>query len=43
LTAGSATLIVSGDGDLLSIGSYQRVAIVSARDVLARIDAKGKA
>ncbi len=41
--AGSATLIVSGDGDLLSIGSYRRISIVSARDVLARIDAKGKA
>ncbi|MEF8727165.1 MAG: putative toxin-antitoxin system toxin component, PIN family [Accumulibacter sp.] len=41
--AGSATLIVSGDGDLLSIGSYQRISIVSARDVLARIDAQGKA
>jgi hypothetical protein len=36
-------LIVSGDGDLLSIGSYQRVAIVSARDVRARLGAKGKA
>jgi predicted nucleic acid-binding protein len=41
--ADSATLIVSGDGGLLSIGSYQHISIVSARDVLARIDAKGKA
>jgi putative PIN family toxin of toxin-antitoxin system len=40
--AGGADLIVSGDSDLLAIGSHQRVAIVSPADALRLMEATGK-
>jgi putative PIN family toxin of toxin-antitoxin system len=40
--AGSADLIVSGDSDLLGIGSHQGIAIVSAAEAIGRIEATGR-
>ena len=40
--AGSADLIVSGDSDLLGIGSHQDIAIVSAAGAVGRIEATGR-
>jgi predicted nucleic acid-binding protein len=40
--AGGAELIVSGDGDLLGIGSYLGIGIISAVEVVDRIEARLK-
>lgn len=40
--AATADLVVSGDGDLLSVGSFEGVAIVTAADAVARVDAQRK-
>ena len=37
--AADADLIVSGDGDLLSLGSFQRIAILTAAQAVERIKA----
>ncbi len=37
--AAHAAFIVSGDGDLLSIGSYQGIRIINAAEALRRIEA----
>jgi uncharacterized protein len=40
--AGGADFIVSGDKrDLLSLGSYQGIAVVTAREALERLEARG--
>lgn len=42
--AGSADLIASGDKrDLLPLGSYQGIAIVTAREAVSRLEARDKA
>jgi putative PIN family toxin of toxin-antitoxin system len=42
--AGSADLIASGDKrDLLPLGSYQGIAIVTAREAVSRLEARGAA
>jgi uncharacterized protein len=41
--AGGADFIVSGDKrDLLSLGSYQGIAVVTAREALEQLEARGK-
>ena len=40
--AAGADLVVSGDADLLSLGSFEGIAIVTASAALARIESSGK-
>jgi putative PIN family toxin of toxin-antitoxin system len=40
--AGRADLVVSGDADLLSIGSFEGIGIVSAAEAVRRCEAIGK-
>jgi putative PIN family toxin of toxin-antitoxin system len=41
--AGSADCVVTGDEDLLILGTYQEVEFISPRDFLSRLDAEAEA
>ena len=42
LLAAKAALVISGDADLLSLGAFDGIAIITAREAIDRVETRNK-